>query len=416
MLEYKRRGRLEDIEAMAERSSDSEYGMVPRRLLLGPGPSEVDPEVLRAMTLPPLGHLDPALLELMGELQGMLRSAFRTGNDLTLALSGTGTSGMESALLNTIEPGDKVLVGVMGYFGERMCEIARRAGGEVHRVEAQWGTPVDTEKLVAAIREVEPRVVCLVHAETSTGVCQDLRGIAEAAHGVGALLVVDAVTSLGGQPLLVDDWAVDVCYSGSQKCLGAPSGLSPITFNSRAIERIKGRKEPVHSFYLDAILLSKYWEDRQYHHTISAPLIYSLHAALSLLHREGLEARWERHRHNHLAFRGGVEAMGLNFLPVEDYSLWPLNAIQVPDGLDEMQIRSTLLKEYDIEIGGGLGPLKGRLLRVGLMGYGSQQEYVLQLLASLEIVLSGRGHNVEPGVGLQAAMQVYTQPSMAGLA
>ena len=387
---------------------------VPKRLLLGPGPSEVDPEVLRALTMPPLGHLDPVLLDMMAEVQEQLRGAFRTRNKLTLAVSGTGTSGMEAALANTIEPGDRVLVGVIGYFGERLVEIARRCGAEVHRVEAEWGTMLDPNALRDAIRAIQPNVVCIVHAETSTGVYQDLSGIAEAAHEAGALLVVDAVTSLGGQPLYVDEWGIDVCYSGSQKCLGAPSGLAPVTFGDRAVERIRARKTPVQSFYLDAVLLEKYWADRQYHHTISAPLIYALHAALGLLHEEGLEARWERHRHNHLALKAGVEALGLRYLPDEQHSLWPLNAILVPSGLDEMAIRQTLLREYSIEIGGGLGPLKGRLLRIGLMGYGAQQAFVLQLLAALETVMRDMGHRIPAGAGVQAAMQLYAHRSTAG--
>lgn len=400
---------------MTESRTNNQPTTVPKRLLLGPGPSEVDPEVLRALTLPPLGHLDPALLEIMADLQDKLRRVFKTSNAATLALSGTGTSGMEATLLNTIEPGDTVLVGVMGYFGERMCEIAARAGGKVHRVEAEWGTPIDIEQLTGAIRKHKPQVVALVHAETSTGVVQDLTGVAEAAHDADALLVVDAVTSLGGQTLLVDDWGIDVCYSGSQKCLGAPSGLAPITFNERAMKRIAARKEPINSFYLDIQLLMKYWQDRQYHHTISAPLIYSLHTALGLLHNEGIEDRWERHRRNHNAFRKGTKALGLDFLPDESYSLWPLNAVKVPPGLDETQIRASLLKEHGIEIGGGLGPLKGRLLRVGLMGYGAQQEYVLQLLAALEMVLWGMGHKTSAGAGVQAAMQVHAHPSMSAV-
>jgi alanine-glyoxylate transaminase/serine-glyoxylate transaminase/serine-pyruvate transaminase len=387
---------------------------VPKRLLLGPGPSEVDPEVLRTLTMPPLGHLDPALLEMMSDLQERLRGAFRTRNKVTLAISGTGTSGMEAALVNTIEPGDPVLVGVIGYFGERLAEIARRCGAEVHRIEAEWGHMLDPDAVRDAIRETRPKVVCIVHAETSTGVYQDLTGIAEASHSAGALLVVDAVTSLGGQPLEVDKWGIDVCYSGSQKCLGAPSGLAPITFSERAVERIRERMTPVPSFYLDALLLEKYWDDRQYHHTISAPLIYSLHAALGLLHAEGLEARWDRHRHNHDALRAGIEALGLGYLPGEKHSLWPLNAVLVPGGLDEMAIRQALLKEHSIEIGGGLGPLKGKLLRIGLMGYGAQQAFVLQLLASLEIVLWDKGHRADAGAGVQAAMKIYAHRSMAG--
>lgn len=387
---------------------------VPKRLLLGPGPSEVDPEVLRALTMPPLGHLDPALLDMMTELQEQLRDTFRTRNKLTFAISGTGTAGMEAALANTIEPGDSVLVAVIGYFGERLAEIARRCGAEVHRVEAEWGRMLDPDAVRDAIRETHPKVVCIVHAETSTGVLQDLGGIAEAAHSAGALLVVDAVTSLGGQPLRVDEWGIDVCYSGSQKCLGAPSGLAPITFSDRAVSRIGARKTPVHSFYLDALLLGKYWDDRQYHHTISAPLIYALHEALRLLHAEGLEARWERHHQSHLALHAGAEALDLRYLPTENHSLWPLNAILVPSGMDEMAIRQALLRDHSIEIGGGLGPLKGRLLRIGLMGYGAQQVYVLQLLAALEMVLWDMGHRASAGAGVQAAMQVYGHRSMAG--
>ena len=230
----------------------------------------------------------------MGQIQDLLRRSFGTKNHLTLALSGTGTSGMEAALANSVEPGDRVLVGVIGYFGERLCEIAKRVGGVVERIEGEWGKPLDPEDVRKAIGKHEPKVVCLVHAETSTGVVQDLTGIAEAAHKVGALLLVDAVTSLGGQTLRVDEWGIDICYSGSQKCLGAPSGLAPITFSERAVERIEQRTTPVDSFYLDVLLLDKYWTERQYHHTISAPLIYALYTSLSLLHSEGLEASWEQ--------------------------------------------------------------------------------------------------------------------------
>lgn len=381
----------------------------PKRLLMGPGPSEVDPEVLRSLSMPPLGHLDPALLAMMQEIEEMLRGVFGTQNRLTLALSGTGTAGMEAALTNTIAPDDPVVVGVMGYFGERMCQIVERLGGKLTRVDAEWGMPLDPKKMRDAILRAHPGVVCAVHAETSTGVYQDLAPIAEAAHEADALFVVDAVTSLGGQPLEVDEWGIDVCYSGSQKCLGAPSGLAPFTMNDRALERLADRDAPPPSFYFDPLLLSKYWDERQYHHTISAPLIYALHTALRLLHEEGKEERWERHKLNHLAFRAGIEAMGLSFLPHEEWSLWPLNAVTVPDGLDEMTIRGALLSEHGIEVGGGLGPLKGRLLRVGLMGYGSQREFVLQLLAALETTLRAQGHSAKTGAGLTAAMEVYAQ-------
>ncbi len=379
----------------------------PKRLLMGPGPSEVDPEVLRSLIMPPLGHLDPALLRLMQELEEMLRGAFMTRNSLTLAISGTGTAGMEAALANSIEPGDTVAVAVIGYFGDRLCRIAERLGGSVIRVEGDWGKPLDPGRMCDVIRQEKPRVVCAVHAETSTGVCQDLVDMAKAAHYVDALMVVDAVTSLGGQPLLVDEWGIDVCYSGSQKCLGAPSGLSPFTMSERALDRVRRRRTPVQSFYLDATLLQGYWDERQYHHTISAPLIYALHTALRLLHEEGLEKRWERHRRNHLAFRAGIEAMGLRFLPDESWSLWPLNAVLVPDGLDEAAIRTRLLHRHGIEIGGGLGPLKGKLLRVGLMGYASQQGLVLQLLGALEETLRSQGYPVDMGAGVSGALAAY---------
>lgn len=376
----------------------------PKRLLMGPGPSEVDPEVLRSLLMPPLGHLDPALLQIMQELEDMLRAVFGTGNQVTLAISGTGTAGMEAALANTVEPGAPVVVGVMGYFGERLCQIAERLGGVVTRVEAEWGRPLYAEAMWEAIQRVRPTVVCAVHAETSTGVRQDLVDIAAAAHEVDALFVVDAVTSLGGQPLLVDEWGIDVCYSGSQKCLGAPSGLAPFTINDRALERAAGRDRAVPTFYLDADLLHRYWDERQYHHTISAPLIYALHTALRLLHTEGLEHRWERHHRSHLAFRAGIEAMGLSFLPDEEWSLWPLNAILLPEGLDELALRSHLLNRHGIEVGGGLGPLRGKLLRVGLMGYGAQQGFVLHLLGALEETLRSFGLSVPPGAGVVAAM------------
>jgi alanine-glyoxylate transaminase/serine-glyoxylate transaminase/serine-pyruvate transaminase len=363
--------------------------------------------VLASLALPPLGHLDPALLAMMGELQDMLRGVFQTKNRLTLALSGTGTSGMEAALANSIEAGDGVVVGVAGYFGDRMCQIVQRLGGRLTRVDAEWGTALDPQQMRDAIRHARPRVVCAVHAETSTGVCQDLTEIVRAAHEVDALMLVDAVTSLGGHPLRVDEWGIDVCYSGSQKCLGAPSGLAPFTMNDRALEKASRRNTPLQTFYLDAVLLSKYWDERQYHHTISAPLIYSLHTALRLLHEEGLEERWHRHHLNHRAFRAGIEGLGLDFLPDEEISLWPLNAVKLPGSLDEAAIRTALLNEHGIEVGGGLGPLKGKLLRVGLMGYGSQQEFVLQLLAALEQILKAQGHSIEAGAGLAGAMEIY---------
>jgi alanine-glyoxylate transaminase / serine-glyoxylate transaminase / serine-pyruvate transaminase len=386
----------------------------PKRLLLGPGPSEVDPVVLQALALPPLGHLDPALLALMDELEAMLRRVFQTQNRLTLAISGTGSAGMEAALLNTVAPGDRVLVGVIGYFGERLCAVAERLGGVVTRLDGEWGKPLAPEAVIAAIRRTQPAVVALVHAETSTGVLQPLDGIGAAAHEAGALLVLDTVTSLGGHPVAVDDWGVDACYSGSQKCLGAPSGLAPFTLSARALERLEQRAAPPGGYYLDARLLSQYWDERQYHHTISAPLIYALYTALRRLEAEGLERRWARHHLQHRAFRAGCAALGLEFLPDEQDSLWPLNAVRVPEGLDDARARAALRDHHSIEIGGGMGPLKGKLWRVGLMGYGARQEFVLELLGALELMLATHGHAHTPGAGVGAAMAVYATAAAQG--
>jgi alanine-glyoxylate transaminase / serine-glyoxylate transaminase / serine-pyruvate transaminase len=386
----------------------------PKRLLLGPGPSEVDPVVLQALALPPLGHLDPALLALMDELEAMLRRVFQTQNRLTLAISGTGSAGMEAALLNTVAPGDRVLVGVIGYFGERLCAVAERLGGVVTRLDGEWGKPLAPEAVIAAIRRTQPAVVALVHAETSTGVLQPLDGIGAAAHEAGALLVLDTVTSLGGHPVAVDDWGVDACYSGSQKCLGAPSGLAPFTLSARALERLEQRAAPPGGYYLDARLLSQYWDERQYHHTISAPLIYALYTALRRLEAEGLERRWARHHLQHRAFRAGCAALGLEFLPDEQDSLWPLNAVRVPEGLDDARARAALRDHHSIEIGGGMGPLKGKLWRVGLMGYGARQEFVLELLGALELMLATHGRAPTPGAGVGAAMAVYATAAAQG--
>jgi alanine-glyoxylate transaminase/serine-glyoxylate transaminase/serine-pyruvate transaminase len=321
---------------------------------------------------------------------------------------------MEAALLNTIAPGDRVLVGVMGYFGERLCTVAERIGGEVSRVEGEWGRPLDPGRLIEEIRRQRPQVVALVHAETSTGVLQPLDGIGAAVREVDGLFVLDTVTSLGGHPVEVDAWRVDACYSGSQKCLGAPSGLAPLTLSDRALDRLQARARPPAGFYLDATLLLRYWEDRQYHHTISAPLIYALVTALHLLEAEGLERRWARHQLQHRAFRAGCEALGLQFLPDEARSLWPLNAVYAPAGLDEAKGRTALREHHNIEIGGGIGPLAGRIWRIGLMGYGARQEFVLELLGALELMLTTHGHPAPSGAGVAAAMAVYTEAATPG--
>lgn len=380
----------------------------PTRVLLGPGPSELDPEVLRAMTLPPLGYVDPAMLRIFDELKVLLREALQTTNDFAIALSGTGTAGMQAALSNTIESGDAVVIGTMGYFGERLAMMAERLGAKVTRVDAPWGTPLDADQMRDAIRKVRPRVVGIVHGETSTGVVQnDIADIATAAHEVDALLVVDTVASLGGHPIDIDATGIDVCYSGSQKALGAPSGMAPLTLNERAMERLRKRESPVSSFYLDVLALEKYWYQGQYHHTISAPLVYALRAALLGLHNEGCECRWARHQHNFVAFRAGIEALGLSILAAPEHSLHTVAGVLLPDGSDAGEIRKALLDRFSIEVAIGLGPFKPRMLRVGLMGYGSQPQFVLRLLAALEDVLRARGHAFEAGTGLAAAQRCW---------
>lgn len=382
----------------------------PMRVLLGPGPSELDPEVLRAMTLPPLGYVDPAMLQMFDELKVLLREAFQTANDFAIALSGTGTAGMQAALSNTIEPGDAVVIGTMGYFGERLAAMAERLGAKVTRVDAQWGTPLDADQIRDTIRKVHPRVVGVVHGETSTGVAQnDIADMAAATHEADALLIVDTVASLGGHPIDIDTSGIDVCYSGSQKALGAPAGMAPLTLNERAMERVRTRKSPVSSFYLDVVALGKYWYEGQYHHTISAPLVYALRAALLGLHREGCERRWARHQRNFAAFRAGIEALGLNILAAPEHSLHTMAGALLPDGMDAGEVRKALLGGFDIEVATGLGAFKARMLRVGLMGYGSQPHFVLRLLAALEQVLCARGHAFEAGAGLAAAQRIFSR-------
>ena len=383
----------------------------PTRVLLAPGPSELDPEVLRAMTLPPLGYVDPAMLRIFDELKALLREAFQTTNEFAIALSGTGTAGMQAALCNTIEPGDAVVIGTMGYFGERLAMMAERLGAKVPRVDAPWGTPLDADRIRDTIRKVRPRVVGVVHGETSTGVVQDdIADIAAAAHEVDALLIADTVASLGGHPLDIDAASIDVCYSGSQKALGAPSGMAPLTLNERAMERVRKRKSPVSNFYLDIPALEKYWYQGQYHHTISAPLVYALRAALLVLHHEGCEQRWARHQRNFAAFRAGIEALGLTILAAPQHSLYTVAGVLLPDGVDAGDVRKALLDDFAIEVATGLGPFKPRMLRIGLMAYGSQVHFVLRLLAALEDVLRARGHVFEAGAGLAAAQARWQTP------
>lgn len=378
----------------------------PKRVLLGPGPSPVEDRILEAMSAPVLGHLDPLFLQCMDDIQGMLRYVFETENRVTIPISATGSAGMEAALVNTIEPGDEVVVCIHGVFGERMRDIVERAGGKPIVVRAEWGHAIERADIEAALDSCKPCALAIVHAETSTGVLQDLTGLSEMAHNRGALLIVDAVTSLGGHPVGVDRNGIDVCYSGTQKCLGAPPGLAPITFSARAIERVRARKSKVQSWYLDITMVEKYWgDDRTYHHTAPISMNYALREALRIACEEGLEARWQRHELNHRALVAGVEAMGLPMNVAPEHRLWSLNAVRVPDGVDDARVRSRLLNDFNIEIGGGLGPLKGKIWRIGLMGSGSSRENVLLVLQALHSALNAEGFQCSPGV--EAAAAIY---------
>jgi alanine-glyoxylate transaminase/serine-glyoxylate transaminase/serine-pyruvate transaminase len=360
----------------------------PVRLLLGPGPSPVDPRILEAFRKPTLGHLDPQFLKLMDEVRTMLKQAFRTQNELTFPVSGTGTAGMECCLVNLIEPGDEVLVLVQGYFGARMADIAGRAGGKVTALEAKWGEGFEPAQVEAALKGKAFKVVCVVHAETSTGHLQPVKEIVELAHRHGALAVVDAVTSTGGIPLEVDAWGIDAIYTGTQKCLGGPPGLAPISLGARAVEKLDRRKTKVQSWYLDLSLVRKYWgADRAYHHTAPINNVYGLHESLRLVLEEGLEARWKRHQEAHERFAAGARELGFEFQVREGRRLPQLNAIRIPAGFDDKAGRKELLEKHGIEIGGGLGELAGKVWRVGLMGYGARAEVVDQALAAFRSLL-----------------------------
>lgn len=383
----------------------------PARLLLGPGPSEVHPRVLRAMSAPLLGHLDPAFLAMMEEVKGLLRMVFGTSNELTIPISGTGSAGMEACLVNLLEPGDAFVVGVNGVFGTRMAEVAERAGARVVRVEAPWGQIVRPEQVEAALRNCErPKLVALVHAETSTGAWQPLAEAAKLAHDHGALFLADCVTSLGGVPVDVEATGIDAAYSGTQKCLSCPPGLSPITFGPRAVEVVTKRKTKVQSWYLDLSLLAKYWgEERVYHHTAPITMNYALREALRLVDEEGLSARYARHQLHHRALAAGLVAMGLSLASQEGHRLPMLNAVSVPDGIAEDKVRACLLDRHGIEIGAGLGPMKGKVWRIGLMGESCRRSSVLLVLSALEQALAAQGRKGAAGPGLAAAQAVYAQ-------
>src|SRR5579883_2437976 len=380
----------------------------PARLLLGPGPSPTHPRVMRAMAAPVLGHLDPAYLAIMDRLQEMLRAAFRTQNRLTIALPGTGTSGMECGVANLLEEGDTVVVGVAGYFAERICEMATRYGAKVVRVEAQWGMPVPAEAVRAALRDAgRVKLVAIVQGETSTGLLQPVEEIARAAHEAGALVMVDAVTSFCTSPLDVDAWGLDYVYSCSQKGLSCPPGLSPITVSDRAMAAVHARAVPPRNWYLDLTLLEKYWgPERQYHHTAPAAMTYALYEGLRIVLEEGLEERWTRHARHARAFWAACEAMGLKLLVEEALRLPPLTTVLLPDGLDDARARAFVLHQRNIEVGGGLGPFRGKLWRVGLMGQGSTAENVLLLIAALAEAAQAQGIALDNAAGLSAASRV----------
>jgi alanine-glyoxylate transaminase / serine-glyoxylate transaminase / serine-pyruvate transaminase len=378
----------------------------PKRVLLGPGPSPVEDRVLRAMSAPVLGHLDPLFLRCMDDIQEMLRYVFETANRVTIPISATGSAGMEAAIVNAIEPGDEAVVCINGVFGERMRDIVGRAGGRAIVVSADWGKAIEFEKIKAAMESSNARALAIVHAETSTGVHQDLAGLSNLARSRDALLIVDAVTSLGGHPVGVDRNGIDICYSGTQKCLGAPPGLAPITFSERAIEKIRARRSKPQSWYLDITMVEKYWgDDRTYHHTAPISMNYALREALRIVCDEGLDARWQRHRANHQALVAGIEAMGLEMNVAPENRLWSLNAVRVPEGADDARVRSRLLADSNIEIGGGLGPLKGRIWRIGLMGSGSSRENVFLVLSALQKALNAEGFACDSGV--EAASRAY---------
>jgi len=356
---------------------------------MGPGPSTVDPRVLLAQALPLLGHLDPQFVELMDRTKELLKYAFQTENNLTIPVSGTGSAAMEAAVANMVEPGDPVLVCANGYFGLRLADMAGRYGADVQTITRPWGDVFTTDEVRAALEARPAKVVAIVHAETSTGAKQPVEEIAKLVHDAGAILIVDAVTSLGGVPLFVDKWDLDVVYSGAQKCLSCPPGLSPITLGPRAVAKLEQRKTKVQNWYLDLSIVQKYWgKERTYHHTAPISNVYGFYEALRIVAEEGLENRWRRHRANAELFWNGLAAMSVECHVPEDHRLESLTTVRVPDGVDEALIRRRLLEEYHIEISGGLGELKGKVFRVGVMGYSSRRENVTLLLAALKELMA----------------------------
>jgi alanine-glyoxylate transaminase / serine-glyoxylate transaminase / serine-pyruvate transaminase len=377
------------------------------RVLMGPGPSDVPTRVLQAMSAPCIGHLDPYFLEIMDETQQLLRHLFRSDYALTIPVSGTGSAGMEACFVNLVEPGDKVLVCVNGVFGTRMADIVTRIGGDLIRVDFPWGRSVDPGIVQKKARETNPKILAFVHAETSTGACSSINDLSKIAQEINALLLVDMVTSLGGMPVNTKDNKIDAAYSGTQKCISCPPGLSPVTMSERAVNKLKSRKTPVVSWYLDMGMVGSYWgKERKYHHTAPINMIYALREALRIIAEEGMENRFKRHEKNHRALVAGLEAMGMSMLVPENERLPMLNTVIIPEGANDLQVRSSLLKNYNIEIGGGLGDLAGKVWRIGLMGTSSTRRNVILLLGALYTIFKDLGVHVKPG-GLEAANELF---------
>lgn len=380
----------------------------PQRVLMGAGPTEIPARVLSATARPTIGHLDPAFVGMMEEVKDLLRYAFRTKNEVTFPVSAPGSAGMEICFVNLIEAGDSVVVCRNGVFGDRMRENVERLGAKAILVDAEWGEPVELEKLADTLK-ANPGVkaVAFVHAETSTGVQSDAQEICALAEAHGALTIVDTVTSLGGTPVCVDEWGADAVYSGTQKCLACPPGLAPVTFSDRAVEAVKARKTPVQSWFFDLNLIMGYWDDggsgRSYHHTAPVNALYGLHEALVMLKEEGLDQSWMRHRDNHEILKAGLETMGLKFLVDEDHRLPQMNTILVPEGIDEAKVRHELMDRHSVDIGAGLGPLAGKILRIGLMGQAVRLENIMKLLAGLEAALIRQGMDLNRGGAIRAA-------------
>jgi alanine-glyoxylate transaminase/serine-glyoxylate transaminase/serine-pyruvate transaminase len=376
---------------------------------MGPGPSDVHERILQAMARPTIGHLDPAFISLMDEIKELLRYAFRTSNALAMPVSGPGTAGMETCVVNLVEPGEKVIVCRNGVFGGRLKEMVERCGGVAVVVDDPWGRAVDPEKLRGAVRDhPDAKVVFFVHAETSTGALSDVATLASIARDAGMLTLVDAVTSLGGSPLESDAWGLDAVYSGTQKCLSCAPGLGPITLNQRALDKVVSRSTPVQSWFMDLNLILGYWNEggkRSYHHTAPINALYGLHEALLMLREEGLEAAWRRHQRNHLALRAGLEELGLTFAVPEAERAPQLNAVSIPEGIDDARVRGRLLEEYNLEIGAGLGAFAGKVWRIGLMGYSSRLENIELCVRALGEVLAGEGVRADVPAALEAVQR-----------